>query len=188
MQVETILQNKGRSVHTVGSTATIAEAVAMLNSRHIGATVVVDNGRVVGIVSERDVVRHLGDDWSALSSRPVSDVMTKDVVTVGRYATVDEVMEAMTQRRIRHLPVVEGGELIGIVTDGDLRRHIDGDLLAQKVDAVMTPRPKTIRPQALAAEALGQMNARQITSLFVIEDARPVGIVRLHDCLQVGVA
>ena len=80
------------------------------------------------------------------------------------------------------------GELIGIVTDGDLRRHIDGDLLAQKVDAVMTPRPKTIRPQALAAEALGQMNARQITSLFVIEDARPVGIVRLHDCLQVGVA
>jgi CBS domain-containing protein len=126
MQVETILQSKGRSVHTVASTTTIADAVAMLNSRHIGATVVVDNGRVVGIVSERDVVRHLGDDWSALSSRPVSDVMTRDVVTVGRYATIDEVMEAMTQRRIRHLPVVEGGDLIGIVSIGDVvKRKIE---------------------------------------------------------------
>jgi arabinose-5-phosphate isomerase len=79
--------------------------------------------------------------------------------------------------------------LAGIITDGDLRRHMGNRLLAEPVDRVMTPTPKTIRPQALAAEALGQMNAQAITCLFVVDDAwRPLGIVRMHDCLHAGVA
>jgi arabinose-5-phosphate isomerase len=82
------------------------------------------------------------------------------------------------------------GKLIGIVTDGDLRRHMAPDLLAQTAEAVMTPGPKTIRPQALAAEALALMNMseRPFTALFVVEEGRPVGIVHMHDCLRAGVA
>jgi CBS domain-containing protein len=126
MQVENILQSKGRAVHTVSAGATIAEAVDILNSRRIGAVVVVDSGKVMGILSERDVVRHLGKDWAGLATRPVSDVMTKDVVTASRHATVAEVMERMTERRIRHLPVLEGPELVGIVSIGDVvKRKIE---------------------------------------------------------------
>ena len=111
MQVEKNLQTKGRAVTTVTAGSTIAEAVALLNAKRIGAVVVVDGKRVVGILSERDVVRHLGDDWAALSARPVSDVMTKNVVSVSRFATIADVMERMTDKRIRHMPIVENGEL-----------------------------------------------------------------------------
>jgi len=80
------------------------------------------------------------------------------------------------------------GRLVGIITDGDLRRHMGADLLRRRVADVMTSRPVTIRGNALAGEALHVMNERSITSLFVIEEARPVGIVRMHDCLRSGVA
>ena len=127
MQVENILQSKGRAVHTLPTGASIAEAVDVLNTRRIGAIVVTTaEGKVAGILSERDVVRHLGKDWSSLSSRPVSEVMTKDVVTMSRRATIAEVMERMTERRIRHLPIVDNGELVGIVSIGDVvKRKIE---------------------------------------------------------------
>ena len=85
----------------------------------------------------------------------------------------------------------DDGRLVGIVTDGDLRRHMSGDLLSLRVDEVMTGNPKTIRPQALAAEALGVMNnpaARPITSLFVVEETRLVGLIHMHDCLRAGIS
>lgn len=126
MQVENILQSKGRAVTTVTAGSTIAEAVTLLNTKKIGAVVVVDGKRVVGILSERDVVRHLGTDWAALANRPVSDVMTKNVVSVSRFATVADVMERMTEKRIRHMPIVENGELVGIVSIGDVvKRKIE---------------------------------------------------------------
>ncbi|MGR3463898.1 KpsF/GutQ family sugar-phosphate isomerase [Limimaricola sp.] len=85
----------------------------------------------------------------------------------------------------------EQGGLMGIVTDGDLRRHMEG-LLDHVAGEVMTPRPRTIRPDALAAEALAQMNERKITCLFVVDEAdagrRPLGILHIHDCLRAGVA
>jgi arabinose-5-phosphate isomerase len=80
------------------------------------------------------------------------------------------------------------GDLAGIITDGDLRRHMGDDLLHRRAVDVMTAKPRTIRPGALAAEALHVMNEKSITSLLVIEDGKPVGIVRLHDCLKAGVA
>jgi CBS domain-containing protein len=120
MQVENILQSKGRAVHTVEAEASIGEAVGILNARRIGAVVVLDKGKVAGILSERDVVRHLGQDWAALAARQVREVMTRNVVTTGRRAMVAEVMETMTERRIRHLPVVEGSDLVGIVSIGDV--------------------------------------------------------------------
>jgi len=128
MQVENILQSKGRAVHTVTADTTLAEAVNILTERRIGAVVVLDGKKVAGILSERDVVRHLGKDWAALASRPVRDVMTSAVVTTGRYATVAEIMEQMTERRIRHVPVVEGGELVGIISIGDVVKHRLGEL------------------------------------------------------------
>jgi arabinose-5-phosphate isomerase len=81
----------------------------------------------------------------------------------------------------------ETGKLIGVITDGDLRRHIDGDLFAQTVNNVMTRSPKTIRPQALAAEALGRMKSSKVTALFAVSDGKVVGIVRIHDILRAGV-
>lgn len=123
MHVDNILQTKGRAVTTVTPGSTIAEAVTLLNTKKIGAVVVVDGKRVAGILSERDVVRHLGTDWGSLANRPVSDVMTKNVISVSRFATVGDVMERMTQNRIRHMPIVENGELVGIVSIGDVVKH-----------------------------------------------------------------
>jgi arabinose-5-phosphate isomerase len=79
---------------------------------------------------------------------------------------------------------------MGIITDGDLRRHMSSGLLQQRAADVMTPHPKTIRPQQLAEEALAMMNMseRPFTALFVAEDERPIGIVHIHDCLRAGVA
>ena len=80
------------------------------------------------------------------------------------------------------------GRLAGVITDGDLRRHMAGDLLEMPAGDIMTSRPKTIRPQALAAEAVALMNKHAVTGLFVVEDGRPVGILHIHDCLRAGIA
>lgn len=126
MQVDTILQSKGRNVVTVAARTSVSDAVGKLNANRIGAVVVVDEGRVIGILSERDIVRHLGDDWTALARKPVSDLMTKAVVTTHPAAMIDEIMELMTARRIRHLPVVENDRLVGIVSIGDVvKRKIE---------------------------------------------------------------
>jgi arabinose-5-phosphate isomerase len=80
------------------------------------------------------------------------------------------------------------GRLIGIVTDGDLRRHMNSDLLQRKARDVMTSSPRTIEPGILAAQALALMNELKITSLFAVEDRIPVGILHIHDCLRAGIA
>jgi arabinose-5-phosphate isomerase len=81
-----------------------------------------------------------------------------------------------------------GGKLVGIITDGDLRRHMSRDLLAARVDEVMTRKPKTIRPDQLVSETLEVINTMKITALFVVEGERPVGIVHVHDLLRAGAA
>jgi CBS domain-containing protein len=127
MQVDTILQSKGMTVHTVTTHAPISEAVHVLNANRIGAVVVLnDSGKVAGILSERDIVRHLDGDTGKLLKRAVREVMTEAVITCGRNASVSELMEQMTRHRIRHIPVVEDGELIGIVSIGDVvKRKIE---------------------------------------------------------------
>jgi arabinose-5-phosphate isomerase len=82
----------------------------------------------------------------------------------------------------------EGGALVGIVTDGDLRRHMRDDLLMSPVERVMTKNPRSVRPDQLAAEALEILNSRKVTALFVVENAKPVGLVHVHDLLRIGVA
>jgi arabinose-5-phosphate isomerase len=101
---------------------------------------------------------------------------------------MSEAILIMTEKTFGCVGVVGAeGKLLGIITDGDLRRHMESNLLGQTATEVMTPSPKTISPQALAAEAVGLMNAKSITSLFAVEEGRPVGIVRLHDCLRADV-
>lgn len=127
MQVDYILQSKGMAVHTVLAHAPISEAVHVLNEKRIGAVVVLtDNGKVAGILSERDIVRHLADDPANLLNRSVREVMTTSVITCGRSTPISELMEQMTEHRIRHIPIVEGGDLIGIVSIGDVvKRKIE---------------------------------------------------------------
>ncbi|MGV3651382.1 MAG: CBS domain-containing protein [Devosia sp.] len=127
MHVEAILQSKGGTVHTITSSEPIARAVAVLNERRIGAVVVVDeDGRVAGILSERDVVRRMGSDPNSFLSTPVSQSMTRTVVTCTRQTALDEVLEMMTERRIRHMPVVEADRLVGIISIGDVvKRKIE---------------------------------------------------------------
>jgi CBS domain-containing protein len=127
MQVDNILQSKGTAVHTVAANATVAEAVRVLNTQKIGAVVVVDQeGAVAGILSERDIVRRLGGDPAVLLASPINGVMTKTVITCKRATSVSELMEQMTRYRIRHIPIVEDGDLVGIVSIGDVvKRKIE---------------------------------------------------------------
>ena len=127
MQVENILQSKGHTVQTVPIDAAVSEAVAVLNTHRIGAVVVVDTkGHVAGILSERDIVRRLSGDPIKLLSSPVSAVMTPKVITTDSRASVSDLMELMTRHRVRHLPVVETGELVGIISIGDVvKRKIE---------------------------------------------------------------
>jgi arabinose-5-phosphate isomerase len=107
----------------------------------------------------------------------------------GPEVSLAESILTMTAKRFGCVGVVDdGGHLMGVITDGDLRRHMGPDLLAHSSVQVMTDRPTTIRPQALVSEALGLMNARKITNLFVVDDGIPVGILHIHDCLRAGVA
>jgi arabinose-5-phosphate isomerase len=122
----------------------------------------------------------------------VTDLMHSGeaVPLVGPDRPMTEVLLVMTQKSFGCVGVVDAnGVLSGIITDGDLRRHMEGGLLGRKAAEVMTTGPSTIRPGILAAEALRVMNAKKITSLFVLdEDRRPLGILHLHDCLRAGVA
>lgn len=121
MNVHTILRNKGKSVVTIHPDATVERAVAVLHLCGIGALVVSDDGKnVVGILSERDIVEALGRYGSDLMSVSVSEVMTCPVVTCEPGDSVAELMAEMTNRRIRHFPVLDDGRLIGIVSIGDL--------------------------------------------------------------------
>ena len=102
---------------------------------------------------------------------------------------MSDAIVVMSERRLGTVGVVDDkGELVGVQTDGDLRRHIAPDLLAKPIGEIMTRDPRTIGPNALLAEALGMMNSIGITSLFVLRDGGrdPVGLIHIHDCLKAG--
>ena len=124
MNVETILRNKGNRVVTIRPDAAVAEAVDLLNRERIGAIVVSEDGRGVdGILSERDIVIALAEHGEDLLSQPVDRIMTRTVITCDPADSVGTLMAEMTNRRIRHFPVVADGSLIGIVSIGDLIKN-----------------------------------------------------------------
>ncbi|MDQ0345670.1 MULTISPECIES: CBS domain-containing protein [Ancylobacter] len=121
MTVRTILEEKGFDVQTIAPEATLREATELLAAKRIGAIVVTDpERRVVGILSERDVVRVVGLDGPGRLDDTVASVMTSRVVTCEGNETVHQIMEHMTAGRFRHLPVVQGGKLVGIISIGDV--------------------------------------------------------------------
>lgn len=124
MHVAAILKEKGRAVETVTADVTLGEIISRLAARRIGAVVVAgDRGEVSGIVSERDVVRVLAEHGADGLAWPAARIMTRHVVTARESDTIDELMSRMTTGRFRHLPVVEGGRLVGIVSIGDVVKH-----------------------------------------------------------------
>jgi CBS domain-containing protein len=124
MNVETILRGKGRNVATIRPDETVGAVVERLISRNVGALVVSADGTSVdGIISERDIVHCLAARGPDLLSLRVADVMTRDVITCDPDDTVDQLMAEMTNRRIRHFPVVEDGRLCGIVSIGDVVKN-----------------------------------------------------------------
>ena len=122
MTIAAILSNKGRDVVSVTPDQTVAQAVALLAERRIGAVPVLDAGEVVGVFSERDVIYGLKDGAGVLE-RAVREVMTAPALTVAPSDAVLGALSLMTRRRLRHLPVVDGGRVVGIVSIGDLVKH-----------------------------------------------------------------
>ena len=121
----------------------------------------------------------------------VRDLMHKDMPLVGGDIRMSEALVEMTEKAFGCLGIVDkAGALVGIITDGDLRRHMAKNLLAQKTSSIMTANPKTIPSDMLALEALGEMTVgkRKITNIFVVDDGKPVGIIHIHDLLRAGVA
>ncbi|MFN7400637.1 MAG: CBS domain-containing protein [Sandaracinobacter sp.] len=120
MGIATVLKDKGHGVASVHPDSRVGEAIEVLVERRIGAVLVLEEGRPVGIVSERDIVRCLAVRGGAVMELQVRDVMTAPLITIRPDETICDAMELMTDRRIRHLPVMESGNLLGIVSIGDL--------------------------------------------------------------------
>ena len=136
--------------------------------------------------------RHPGGKLGAILSK-VSDLMHSgsEMPIVGEETIMQDALMEMTAKMLGCVGIVDkNGDLIGIITDGDLRRWMSPGLILEKVSTVMTKNPKTIGPDALAVEALKTMNTtgKGITNLFVVDGKKPIGLIHIHDCLRAGVA
>ena len=123
MKVETALAAKGREVATVHPSATLATVAQRLRLERIGALVVVEEGKVVGIISERDVVHAFAAYRAETSEIKVAEVMTRSVISCRREDSLTRVLGVMTRQRVRHLPVLEEGRLVGLISIGDAVKH-----------------------------------------------------------------
>jgi CBS domain-containing protein len=123
MTVRSILDSKGHQVLSVEPDAKLAAAVEILGGKKIGAVLVISQGRIEGILSERDIVRVLSERGAAVLEEPVSGVMTRKVVSCRQSDTVAGIMEMMTLGKFRHLPVVEDGKVVGLISIGDIVKH-----------------------------------------------------------------
>jgi len=135
MRIADILRDKGPAVVTVTETTTVTALLADLVAHNIGSMVVIGTGgqeRIVGIVSERDVVRKLHEHGPGLLSRPVADVMSAVVVTCGPEDRIDDLAALMTDNRVRHVPVLVDGRLAGIVSIGDVVKHRMEEMAAER--------------------------------------------------------
>jgi CBS domain-containing protein len=124
MNVAAILRQKGRAVTTASATTTLLEVAHKLAAKRIGAIVIVGaRGKVDGIISERDIIRCLSTHGPDCLTRPVSESMTRYVISCEEDDTLDQLMARMTERRFRHLPVITNGALVGIISIGDVVKH-----------------------------------------------------------------
>ncbi len=129
MNISQILKTKPNGVSTARPDDSVQEIATRLAQRRIGAIVIVgDGGRVAGIISERDIIRLIAEHGVKALAMRASEGMTRDVVTCSRSSTLDEIMTTMTVGRFRHLPVIEDGALVGIISIGDVVKHHDAEV------------------------------------------------------------
>jgi CBS domain-containing protein len=124
MLIAHVLRDKGGVVYTLHANATLEQAALELHTKKVGALVVLDaNDAIAGVLSERDIVREIARKGASCLGNPATSVMSRDVVTALLSESVDDGLARMTDRRIRHLPVIEEGRLVGIISIGDLVKH-----------------------------------------------------------------
>lgn len=122
--ISTLLAQKSRGIFTIPSTVTVAEAVKEMNTQKVGSVLVMDGTKLAGIFTERDVLRRIvGANVDPLTT-PITKVMTADVLTVASTATVQQVMDIFAEKRCRHLPVMDAGKLVGLISIGDVSRWV----------------------------------------------------------------
>jgi CBS domain-containing protein len=119
-----LLEAKGREVHTVAPEARVFDALKLMADKSVGALIVIEGGRIAGVISERDYARKVILHGKSSHELQVRDIMTSNVITVHPGQTVEECMALMTEKRIRHLPVTEGERLIGVLSIGDLVKEV----------------------------------------------------------------
>lgn len=125
--VRQLLEAKAPEIHSIGPDAAVIEAIRLMAQKHIGALLVMEGRQLVGIVSERDYARKIVLQGRSSADTPVRAIMTSDVISVGPGDTAEHCMQMVTHRRIRHLPVVQAGEVIGVVSIGDLVKAVIED-------------------------------------------------------------
>lgn len=123
MLIAHVLRDKGAAVHTLPADATLEHAAKELHMRKVGALVVMEGASVIGVLSERDVVREVSRRGAAALGDRVGSAMSRDVITALLTETVDDGLARMTDQRVRHLPVIQDGRLVGIISIGDLVKH-----------------------------------------------------------------
>ena len=146
-----LAHKKASSVWSIGPNATVIEAIRLMDEKNVGALPVVENGKLVGIVSERDYTRKVILKGRSSKDTPVSDIMTKQVLTVSPTDSVTDCMQTMADKRVRHLPVLDGANLIGILSIGDVLKWLNSaqkaalDNMVLYVDAEITRQLRTTR-------------------------------------------
>jgi CBS domain-containing protein len=118
-RIREMLEQKGTETWSVGPSTRVFDAIALMAEKNVGAVLVLDDGRLVGILSERDCTRHLALRSDAMHNTQVGEIMMSRPVCVGPEQTIEDCMALMTDKRVRHLPVVEGDRLLGVVSIGD---------------------------------------------------------------------
>jgi CBS domain-containing protein len=126
-KLRAIIEEKGGKVHSIAPTATVVEAVDAMNAVGVGALMVLDADQPVGIISERDLLRRVVGKRLDPESAKVADVMTRDLVVIKPDVDIEDAMAVVSEKRVRHLPVVENGKLLGVVSSGDLTRWATRD-------------------------------------------------------------
>ena len=125
--VRHLLEAKAPEIFSIGPDAPVIDAVRLMAEKHIGALLVMDGAQLVGILSERDYARKIVLQGRASTNTPVREIMTSDVISVGCDDTIDHCMQVVTDKRIRHLPVVRADEVVGVVSIGDLVKAVIED-------------------------------------------------------------
>ncbi len=123
MTIKAILDSKGHEIVSITGKTLVRDAITLLAQRRIGAVPVIDDGKVHGIFSERDIIHALAKEGAAALNRPVSDTMTSPALTVTSDSLIMSALALMSRRRIRHLPVVDGDRIVGFISIGDLVKY-----------------------------------------------------------------